>query len=167
VQTTSIISTSAKAVVAILACIVSLVVGSYAMVTSLEKLAAILHIPNAIVGATVSAAGTSLPSLISSQIAARLGLGNMAISNVFGSNTFNILVGLGFPWILYTIAYDTEYHDLPADGVNESMIVMGVALALFIFMVVQSGFVLLKWHAWIFNIVYVLFIVHSIGKCFV
>lgn len=167
VQTTSLISPAVKATIAINLCILSLVLGSYVMVASLEKLAEILNIPSAIVGATVSAAGTSLPALVSSQIAARLGLGNMAISNVFGSNTFNILVGLGLPWMMYTIAYDTEYHDLPASGINESMIVMGGTLILFILIVLQSGFVLLKWHAWMFNTLYVLFVVQLIGQCFV
>lgn len=167
VQATSLISPAVRATFAIIMCIISLVLGSYVMVASLEKLADILNIPSAIVGATVSAAGTSLPALVSSQIAARLGLGNMAMSNLFGSNTFNILVGLGLPWMMYTLAYDTEYHDLPASGINESMIVMGGTLLLFILIVLQSGFVLLKWHAWMFNILYVLFVVQLIGQCVV
>ena len=41
-------------------CLVWLVVGSYAMVASLEKLADLLDIPDAVVGVTVSAAGTLL-----------------------------------------------------------------------------------------------------------
>mmetsp|Transcript_13197 Transcript_13197/g.24796 ORF Transcript_13197/g.24796 Transcript_13197/m.24796 type:complete len:619 (-) Transcript_13197:35-1891(-) len=167
VRTNSSITPGVRATIAINLSILSLVVGSYVMVASLEDLADIFNIPSAIVGATVSAAGTSIPALISSQIAARLGLGNMAISNVFGSNTFNILVGLGLPWIMYTVAYDTEYHDLPATGINESMIAMGGTLVLFILLVLHSGFVLLKWHAWMFNMLYVLFVVHLIGQCFV
>ena len=28
----------------------------------------------------------------------------MAVSNAFGSNTFNILIGLGLPWLVYILA---------------------------------------------------------------
>lgn len=32
------------------------------------------------------------------------GLGDMAVSNTIGSNVFDILVGLGVPWAIQTIA---------------------------------------------------------------
>lgn len=34
------------------------------------------------------------------------GLGDMAVSNSIGSNVFDILVGLGLPWTLQTLAID-------------------------------------------------------------
>lgn len=34
------------------------------------------------------------------------GLGDMAVSNTIGSNVFDILVGLGVPWGLQTMAID-------------------------------------------------------------
>ena len=34
------------------------------------------------------------------------GLGDMAVSNSIGSNVFDILVGLGLPWALQTLAID-------------------------------------------------------------
>ena len=166
VRSESSLSPTTRALVAIFACIVALIVGSYAMVESLEDVGAILDIPPSIIGVTVSAAGTSLPNLVSSTYAARLGLGNMAIANVFGSNTFNILVGLGFPWLMYTAIYDDYYSDLPAGRINESMIVMIVTLCLFLVLVLQSGFVLVKWHAWLFSILYVAFIVHSFAQSY-
>ena len=49
-------------------------------------------------GLTFTAIGTSLPNLFASVLVAKQGLGNMAVSNAFGSNTFNIFVALGFPW---------------------------------------------------------------------
>jgi len=81
--------TLTSAWVAILMCLVWLVIGSYAMVASLEALAALMDIPDAVVGVTVSAAGTSLPNYVASKVAAQNGFGNMAVSNAFGSNTFN------------------------------------------------------------------------------
>jgi Ca2+/Na+ antiporter len=160
------ISPTFKAGLACIASILSLSVGSYAMAASLEELSHELNIPETIVGATISAAGTSLPNLISSQCAARLGLGNMAISNVMGSNTFNILVGLGIPWMIYTIVFGVAYSELPSNGIDESMIVMTASLLMFILMVLKSGFKLFLWHAYLFCVMYVLFVIHVVWKYF-
>ena len=35
-----------------------------------------------------------------------VGLGDMAVSNTIGSNVFDILVGLGVPWAIQTMAVD-------------------------------------------------------------
>lgn len=55
-------------------CLIRLIAGSYAMVTSLESLAALLGIPDEMMGVTISAAGTSLPAYVASRIAAEKGL---------------------------------------------------------------------------------------------
>ncbi|PIO39946.1 hypothetical protein AB205_0173460 [Aquarana catesbeiana] len=34
------------------------------------------------------------------------GMGDMAVSNSIGSNVFDILIGLGLPWALQTLAVD-------------------------------------------------------------
>jgi Ca2+/Na+ antiporter len=68
-------STLGKAYCAIFMCLVWLVVGSYAMVASLERLAALMDIPDAVIGVTVSAAGTSLPNYVASKVAAQKGFG--------------------------------------------------------------------------------------------
>jgi len=141
-----------------------LIVGSFVMVTTLEGIAHRLYIPETIIGATISAAGTSLPNYIASQIAARQGLGNMAISNIFGSNTFNILVGLGLPWLLYTGIYGSEYSDLRDEGITESMVTLIVALVVFICIITFSRFELRLWHAYLFSGMYALFLLHYLGR---
>ena len=72
---------------------------SWALVESAIGVSAILGIPELIVALTVVAIGTSVPDLISSIIVAKEGRGDMAISNAVGSNIFDILIGLGLPWI--------------------------------------------------------------------
>jgi K+-dependent Na+/Ca+ exchanger-like protein len=57
-------------------------------------------IPPVVVALTILAAGTSIPDLISSMIVAKQGRGEMAVSNAVGSNIFDILIGLGLPWII-------------------------------------------------------------------
>ena len=64
-----------NAFLAVFMCLVWLVVGSYAMVASLETLADLLDIPPAVVGVTVSAVGTSLPNYVASRVAAEKGFG--------------------------------------------------------------------------------------------
>jgi len=73
---------------------------SWLLVESAIGISHILHIPEAIIALTVLAAGTSVPDMISSVIVAKQGRGNMAVSNAIGSNIFDILLGLGIPWLI-------------------------------------------------------------------
>uniref|UniRef100_A0A8B9LKK6 Solute carrier family 24 member 4 n=1 Tax=Astyanax mexicanus TaxID=7994 RepID=A0A8B9LKK6_ASTMX len=77
---------------------------SYFMVWMVTIIGYTLGIPDVIMGITFLAAGTSVPDCIASLIVARQGLGDMAVSNTIGSNVFDILVGLGLPWALQTMA---------------------------------------------------------------
>ena len=73
---------------------------SYFLVTWASKLGCLWGIHPAIMGVTVLAAGTSVPDAIGSLLVARDGQGDMAVSNAIGSNVFDILLGLGLPWML-------------------------------------------------------------------
>jgi K+-dependent Na+/Ca+ exchanger-like protein len=73
---------------------------SYILVEVAVVSAHILDIPEAIIALTVLAVGTSIPDLFSSAIVAKQGRGDMAVSNAIGSNIFDILVGLGLPFLI-------------------------------------------------------------------
>ena len=151
-----------------LMCLVWLIVGSYAMVASLEELAKMMNIPDAVIGFTVSAAGTSLPNYVASKVAAENGFGNQAVSNAFGSNTFNLNVGLGLPWCLYIAANGFQpYHGLTNEGIVESLLTMAFVLAAFVILMIRTGFVLLKWHGLLFVGLYVAYIAYAIGQVYV
>ncbi|KAL6101390.1 slc24a3 [Pungitius sinensis] len=77
---------------------------SYVMVWMVTVIGFTLGIPDVIMGITFLAAGTSVPDCMASLIVARQGMGDMAVSNSIGSNVFDILVGLGLPWTLKTLA---------------------------------------------------------------
>lgn len=62
-----------------------------------------LNIPEAVMGLTFLAAGTSVPDLISSVIVASQGYGDMAVSSSIGSNIFDVTVGLPLPWLMYNL----------------------------------------------------------------
>lgn len=92
----------------------------------------------------------------------------MAVSNAFGSNTFNIMVGLGLPWLLYT-SFGTgfqPYHGLRDEGIYESVEILGSVLAVFIVVVLCSGFVLYKWHAILFINLYIAYIAYEIARVY-
>lgn len=76
-----------------------LVSGSFT-VDSAAKTASFLGIREWVIGATIVAAGTSLPETVVSMIAARKGEFGMSVGNIVGSNIFNILWVLGFASLL-------------------------------------------------------------------
>ena len=73
---------------------------SYVLVEVAVESAHFLNIPESIIALTVLAIGTSIPDLFSSIIVAKQGRGDMAVSNALGSNIFDILVGLGLPFLI-------------------------------------------------------------------
>lgn len=79
---------------------------SWGLVEAGVVLATAFGVPNAIIGLTVLAVGTSIPDLLSSLIVARQGKGDMAVSNAIGSNIFDILVGLGVVWMAMILVLD-------------------------------------------------------------
>ena len=76
---------------------------SLILVESAVQIARIAQISETIIALTILAAGTSIPDLISSLIVSKQGRGGMAVSNAVGSNIFDILAGLGLPFLLITL----------------------------------------------------------------
>lgn len=74
---------------------VLLIKGADFFVDGSSSVAKILKVPTIIIGLTVVAFGTSMPELSVSITAAIQGNNDLAVSNVLGSNIFNLLVVLG------------------------------------------------------------------------
>ena len=72
-----------------------LVAGSRLLVVSATDIARVLGISEAVIGLTIIAAGTSMPELATSVVAALRRQPDIAVGNVVGSNIFNILGILG------------------------------------------------------------------------
>ena len=76
-----------------------------------------LGVSELVIGLTVVAAGTSLPEVASSIVAAGRGQRDIAVGNVVGSNIFNILGCLGLAGLLavepLTVASSVNAFDLP------------------------------------------------------
>lgn len=78
----------------------ALVLGADWLITGAQEIALTFGVPEDVVGLTVVALGTSLPELATSVMAARRGHADVAIGNVLGSNTFNVLSILGITIIV-------------------------------------------------------------------
>lgn len=77
-----------------------LILGSRWLVNSSVSFAAQLGISELIIGLTIVAAGTSMPEVVTSIIAALRGERDIAVGNIVGSNIFNILAVLGISSVL-------------------------------------------------------------------
>ncbi len=73
----------------------SLTYGAKWLLEGAEGIARSLAVPEAVIGATMIAVGTSLPELASTLVAAFRRMGDIAIGNVIGSNIFNLGLVLG------------------------------------------------------------------------
>mmetsp|Transcript_9391 Transcript_9391/g.14205 ORF Transcript_9391/g.14205 Transcript_9391/m.14205 type:complete len:88 (+) Transcript_9391:62-325(+) len=86
----------------------------------------------------------------------------MAVSNAVGSNTFCILVGLGLPWNAYTTTYRTEYHGLVDEDITESIVLLVGVCLIFVAIIWASGWMLYRWHAYMFLFMYAAYILQVI-----
>jgi cation:H+ antiporter len=84
----------------VLCSLMLLVIGSRLLVSSASSMARRFGISEIVIGLTVVAAGTSLPEVATSVIAAIRGERDIAVGNIIGSNVFNILGVLGLSTVL-------------------------------------------------------------------
>jgi len=89
--------------------IVLLALGSTALVRGASGLAASWGVSEAWIGLTVVAAGTSLPELVTSLVAACRGRDDMAVGNVVGSNIFNVLGIIGPTALIHPVSVGGDF----------------------------------------------------------
>lgn len=97
-----------KTIVFLLLGFVLLIKGADFFVDGSSSVARKLKVPSLIIGLTIVAMGTSLPELAVSVTASIANSNALAISNVIGSNLFNLMVVLGASAIMNTIVVDRE-----------------------------------------------------------
>ncbi|XP_012946579.1 sodium/calcium exchanger 3, partial [Aplysia californica] len=91
-----------------------------------KLLGCVIGIKTSVTGITIIALGTSLPDTFASRTAALQGENaDAAIGNVTGSNSVNVFLGLGLPWVIstmYHLAKGTEYR-IKSDNLTQSVII--------------------------------------------
>lgn len=99
-----------KMAVYIIGGLAGLVYGGHLVVNNAIEIAESLGISQKIIGLTVVAAGTSLPELATSVIAAVKKNADIAVGNIIGSNIFNIFLILGASSILKPIGFSDAFN---------------------------------------------------------
>lgn len=94
---------------------VLLIKGADFFVEGSSSVAKRLHVPSIIIGLTIVAMGTSLPETAVSVSASIAGNNELAVSNVVGSNIFNLMVVIGVCAMIATVnvAKETIKRDIP------------------------------------------------------
>ncbi len=87
-----------------------LIIGGKLVVDNAITVATDLGVSQKIIGLTIIAAGTSLPELVTSVVAALKKNSDIAIGNVIGSNIFNILLILPISAIISPISYNSNFN---------------------------------------------------------
>ena len=119
---------------------IALIAGlSWVLVESAVHISEILEVPKYIVGLTILAFGTSVPDMMSSIIVAKQGRGGMAISNALGSNIFDILIGLGLPWLVLIFMKDTGITVNTGEISQHILVLLGSVAGMFVL------FLLTRW----------------------
>ena len=114
-----------------IAALVGVVIGAKLLVDASIVLAAQFGVPDAVIGLTVVAIGTSLPELAVSAIAAFRGQGAVAVGNVVGSNIYNVLGILGATAFVHPLR-------VPAEIADFDIWVMLVAAVLLLYFMVRG-----------------------------
>jgi K+-dependent Na+/Ca+ exchanger-like protein len=131
---------------------------SYALAESAVAFAEAIHVPAVVVALTVLAAGTSVPDMFASIVVAKQGRGDMAVANAVGSNIFDILVGLGLPWLL-AMAIHAESVTIDTTGLMTSaFLLFGTVVLLFIFLLTKLK--LSRWEGWALLAIYVAYVAY-------
>lgn len=111
-----------------LAGLVLLVIGARFFVGGAIDLARMLGVTETVIGLTIVAAGTSMPELATSLVAAIRRQGDVAVGNVLGSNIYNIL-GIGGVTALISPT------SIPAQIVAfDNLVMLAISVALMLFM---------------------------------
>lgn len=87
-----------------------LVLGGRLVVTNAVEIASLMGVSETIIGLTIVAAGTSLPELATSIVAALKKNNDIAIGNIIGSNIFNIFFILGISSIIKPLDYSIVFN---------------------------------------------------------
>lgn len=108
------------------------------MVVWVTAVGCFLEVSPIFMGLVVLAIGTSVPDALGSMIAARSGEANMAIANAVGSNVFDVLIGLGFPWFLRGVI-KSEAMAVDRDGIALNVIILFCTAILFVSVLAANG----------------------------
>ncbi|MDO8897577.1 MAG: calcium/sodium antiporter [Bacteroidales bacterium] len=125
-----------------------LIIGGRLVVINAVEIAGSLGISETIIGLTIVAAGTSLPELATSVVAAIKKNNDIAVGNIIGSNIFNIFFILGVSALIKPVDFNIKF--------NFDIYLLGAG-TLLVFLAMFSGkkMKLDRWEAGILLMIYI------------
>lgn len=137
--------------------LLGLVLGGDLVVDNAIKIAKHLNVSEKIIGLTIVAAGTSLPELATSVVAALKKNNDIAVGNIIGSNIFNILLILSVSSFVKPIPYSKVFN-------TDLYILSAGTLFLFIAMFTGEKKKLDRWEATILLVSYTTYTIYLVLK---
>ena len=134
-----------------------LVLGSDWLVQAAVTIAKAMGVSDLVIALTIVAAGTSMPEVATSITAAIKGERDIAVGNVVGSNTFNVLGCMG----LASLVSGQTGLVVPQAAINFDLWVM-VAVALACVPVFMTGRVIARWEGAVFLAYYVVYVTYLV-----
>lgn len=133
-----------------------LIGGGSTVVNSATTIAKYYGLSEKLIGLTILAAGTSLPELATSAVAAYRKNTDIAIGNVIGSNIFNIFFILGITGVINPMPYNTVMN-------FDLYVLMAATVVLMIFMFTINQRKLDRWEAFLLLAGYITYTMYLIG----
>lgn len=133
-----------------------LVGGGKLVVDNAVAMAQSLGVSEKIIGLTIVAAGTSLPELATSVVAAMKKNADIAIGNIVGSNIFNILLILGVSGLIRPLAFSSAFN-------TDIYILAAGTIFLFLAMFIGKKHRLDRWQAFAMLSAYLLYTGYLVG----
>lgn len=133
-----------------------LVGGGKLVVDNAVAMAQSLGVSEKIIGLTIVAAGTSLPELATSVVAAMKKNADIAIGNIVGSNIFNILLILGVSGLIRPLAFSSAFN-------TDIYILAAGTIFLFLAMFIGKKHRLDRWQAFAMLSTYLLYTGYLVG----
>jgi cation:H+ antiporter len=134
-----------------------LVLGGKLVVDNAVSIANTLGVSEKIIGLTIVAAGTSLPELVTSVVAAFKKKSDIAIGNIVGSNIFNIFLILSISSLIRPIDYNPAFN-------TDLYILAGGTIFLFTAMFIGKKKKLDRWESAILLSAYIGYTVFLVSK---
>ncbi|MBW8331056.1 MAG: calcium/sodium antiporter [Prolixibacteraceae bacterium] len=134
-----------------------LIFGGRLVVNNAIEIATNLGVSEKIIGLTIIAAGTSLPELVTSVVAAFKKNSDIAIGNIIGSNIFNLLLILSVSSFIKPVTYNLAFN-------TDVYMLAGGTLFLFAAMFISKKKKLDRWEAGVLLATFVIYTIYLIGK---
>jgi cation:H+ antiporter len=128
--------------------LVGLAFGGKLVEESAVIMAGNLGVSQSLIGLTIVSAGTSLPELATSAVAAYKKSPDIAVGNIIGSNIFNILFVLGISSLIKPLPI------IPHMNVD-ILVLAGISVLLFLFMFSGRRHIIDRWEGALFVVLYI------------